>query len=348
MRLVQVARAGQLVRDGIEVLDDSRNPKRLIPHGRWALWDELEANGTVPQQGGPRLCSLRAKAEVGDRWIRHHVDGRFRQVMGFHTGEERRAVADRRLSRNPARRAEFPLIDWKWDNTRCEEYLKERFNVLWKPSYCFFCCFPVSMGALPAHLARMRSAPQIAARVLRLEYTATQLNPRARLFGNRSLLQQFDTAAAADRPALEAFASELAEGDWAVYHVRRILPVSRTDPSRRAPALRSVRRWATGSRAAMRRIVQELASRQGLRLEIDTTYDSARAWVRERRPGLPAVEECYTSAPAVVNDKEQERFAYLWAEHTVLPSQQAYLDDSCPAPAPAAQTAVTATPQEAI
>lgn len=329
MRLVQVARAGQLMRDGIEVLDDSRDPQRLITRGGWTLWDELELNGTVPQQGGPRLCSLRAKAEVGDRWIQQSLpDTPFRQVMGFHADEERRAASDRRHSRNPRRLPAFPLIEWGWDNDQCVAFLRDRFRIEWRPSYCFFCCFPVSMGALPAHLQRMRAYPEIAGRVLRLEYTATRLNPRARLFGDRSLLQLFDPAAAADRPVLEAFAAELADRDWAVYRVRRLLPVSEKNPTRRAPALRSVRRQDTGGRAQMRRIVEDVANRRRLRLEVDPVYGSARAWVRERGPVLPTGEEFEVSTPAVVQDKEQDRFAAEWAAHLLIRQPYPRLDET--------------------
>lgn len=61
------------------------------------------------------------------------------------------------------------------------------------------------MGALDAHLDRMRAHPEIAGRVLRLEYTSVSLNPQANLFGRRSLLEQFDPGRGEDRPVLPAF-----------------------------------------------------------------------------------------------------------------------------------------------
>jgi hypothetical protein len=64
VRLVQVAWASRSLE--IAVMDDSRQPERIIERGPWALWDEYETGGTVPQQGGIRLCSLHAKGEVGD------------------------------------------------------------------------------------------------------------------------------------------------------------------------------------------------------------------------------------------------------------------------------------------
>lgn len=53
VRLVQVARASRALE--IVVMDDSRQPERIIERGPWALWDEYETGGTVPQQGGLRL-----------------------------------------------------------------------------------------------------------------------------------------------------------------------------------------------------------------------------------------------------------------------------------------------------
>lgn len=57
------------------------------------------------------------------------------------------------------------------------------------------------MGAMDAHLDRMRAHPEIAGRVLRLEYTSVSLNPQAKLFGRRSLLEQFDPATARTGPS---------------------------------------------------------------------------------------------------------------------------------------------------
>ncbi|MER7568875.1 hypothetical protein ABTZ93_38990 [Streptomyces sp. NPDC097941] len=74
VRLVQVARASRALE--IAVMDDSRQPERIIERGPWTLWDEYEAGGTVPQQGGMRLCSLHAKGEVGDALIAREIGDR--------------------------------------------------------------------------------------------------------------------------------------------------------------------------------------------------------------------------------------------------------------------------------
>lgn len=74
--------------------------------GRWRSWSwttpaspsgssnadpgRCGTSGTVPQQGGIRLCSLHAKGEVGDAWIDQEIGDRpFRQVMGFNAAGTR-------------------------------------------------------------------------------------------------------------------------------------------------------------------------------------------------------------------------------------------------------------------
>ncbi|WP_329529668.1 hypothetical protein [Streptomyces sp. NBC_01462] len=184
VRFVQLARNGHLAADGITVLDDSRHPERLHARGAWTLWEEMESVGTVPQVAGTRKCSLRAKADVGDRWIGAAMGGRpFRQIIGFNADEAPRSLKDEANSKVPGRTGAFPLIDWGWGRQACEAYLLERFGVHWPKSYCTFCYFSASMGSLPAHLERMRDHPEIAGEVLRLEYTAMSLNPNAKLLG---------------------------------------------------------------------------------------------------------------------------------------------------------------------
>ncbi|MGX1266995.1 hypothetical protein [Streptomyces phaeoluteigriseus] len=313
VRLVQVARASRSLE--IAVMDDSRQPERIIERGPWALWDEYETGGTVPQQGGIRLCSLHAKGEVGDALIAQEIGDRpFRQVMGFNADEISRSRRDEAASKNPLRQGVYPLIVWGWGRERCEAFLYERFGVRWEKSYCSFCCFPVSMGAMDAHLDRMRAHPDIAGRVLRLEYTSVSLNPQARLFGRRSLLEQFDPDRAADRPVLAAFKEELA-CPWALYHVRRILPVAKADPTRRGRAMRSVERVDVGRASALGRRLQSVSERHGVPVEVDERYGRVRAWLQQRGPELPTVEELMVTAPFHVRDKKVPHFEGKWAAH---------------------------------
>jgi hypothetical protein len=321
VRLVQLARGGQHKAAGITVLSDTRQPHEVVDRGEWTLWEEYETNGTVPQQAGSRLCSLRAKGEVGDRWIAGAIDRPFRQFMGFNADEEGRKFRDQAAAKNPLRTGWYPLIDdWRWGRERCEEFLRDRFGVTWDKSYCTFCCYPVSMGALPAHLARMRQHPDIAGEVLRLEYTAMGLNPNARLFGRRSLLEQFDPDRADDRRVLTAFEDEL-DCPWALYHVRRILPASAKDPGMRGRAKRSVQRIDIGRPGPLGRRLKSLSDRHGVPVESDP-YGRTRAWVRTRGTVLPVTEELFVTGPARVRDKQTSGFEAAWRAAVGDPSTQ--------------------------
>lgn len=132
-------------------------------------------------QGEVQRSSLHAKGEVGDALIAQELGDRpFRQVMGFNADETGRSRRDEAARKNPLRQGVYPLIEWGWGRARCEAFLYERFGVRWEKSYCSFRCFPVSVGAMADHLNRMRAHPDIAGRVLRLEYTSVShsLNPQ--------------------------------------------------------------------------------------------------------------------------------------------------------------------------
>jgi 3'-phosphoadenosine 5'-phosphosulfate sulfotransferase (PAPS reductase)/FAD synthetase len=319
VRFVQLARAGRARAAGITVLDDSRRPQKLFARGPWALWDEMESVGTVPQQAGVRKCSLRAKGEVGDRWITQVFGGRpFRQIMGFNADEEGRRFTDTVTSKIPGRTGVFPLI--AWGRRQVEEYLLKRFGVHWPKSYCTFCCFPVSMGALPAHLERMRSHPGIAGEVLRLEYTAMSLNPNARLYGRRSLLELFDPAMPRDRACLEAFEREL-DMPWALYRVRRLFLLSGS--GKRRPVMRSTERVDLGRPHQLAGRLISVSERHGVDVEHDPVYGCARVWLRPRGTAWLMAEELFTTAPAHVIDKQDDSFEYEW--HALLSDATAQL-----------------------
>ena len=63
VRLVQVSRASRSLE--IVVMDDSRQPERIVRRGPWSLEeDEYEANGTVPSRAasGSAACTPRARS----------------------------------------------------------------------------------------------------------------------------------------------------------------------------------------------------------------------------------------------------------------------------------------------
>ncbi|MFD9441902.1 hypothetical protein ACFWBR_27630 [Streptomyces sp. NPDC060006] len=310
VRFVQLARNGHLQADGFTILDDSRHPEQLIARGPWPLWDDQESVGTVPQVAGTRKCSLWAKGDVGDWWLKQVFGGRpFRQIMGFNADEEGRRLGDQVTSKMPGRTGEFPLIDWGWNRQRCEAYLLERFGVHWPKSYCTFCCFSASMGSLPAHMERMRSHPDIAGEVLRLEYTAMSLNPNAKLYGRKTLLEMFDPTRPRDRACLEAFKREL-DMPWALYHVRRLFLLS--EDGRRRPVKRSTERVDLGRPHQLARRLISISERHGVDVEHDPEYGRAQAWLRPRATGWPMAEELFATAPARVIDKQDKNFEKHW------------------------------------
>ncbi|MFF8717547.1 hypothetical protein ACF07T_40045 [Streptomyces sp. NPDC015184] len=320
VRFVQLSRSGHLKADGITVLDDSHRPEKLFARGPWTLWEEMESVGTVPQQAGVRKCSLRAKGEVGDWWIIPVMGGRpFRQVMGFNADEAGRCFGDTTASKVPGRTGVYPLVEWGWGRQEVEDYLLRRFGVHWPKSYCTFCCFPLSMGSRPAHLERMRSHPEIAGEVLRLEYTAMSLNPNARLYGKNSLLELFDRSRPRDRACLEAFEREL-DMPWALYHVRHLFLLS--DSGARRPVMRSTERVDLGRPQQLARRLSSVSERHGVEVEHDLAYGRARAWVRPRGETRPMAEELFATAPARVLDKQDRHFERAWAALTAGPAPQ--------------------------
>jgi hypothetical protein len=242
--------------------------------------------------------SLWAKGDVGDWWLTQVFGGRpFRQVMGFNADEAGRRFRDETASDLPGRTGVYPLVDdWGWGRQQVEDYLLDRFGVHWPKSYCTFCCFPVSMGALPAHLERMRSHPEIAGEVLRLEYTAMSLNPNAKLYGRRTLLEFFDRTQPRDRACLEAFEREL-DMPWALYQVRRLFLLS--DSGKRRPVMRSTERVDLGRPQQLAQRLISISDRHGVDVEHDLLYGRARSWVRPRAKGWPMAEEPSPPPPPV-------------------------------------------------
>ncbi|GAB2966021.1 hypothetical protein GCM10023080_029790 [Streptomyces pseudoechinosporeus] len=92
VRLVQIARGGPDA-DGVVILDDSRQPRRIFAQGPWRLSDELRAAGTVPQMArGKRTCSIKFKGWCLNQWAAAEFGtSSFRRVIGYHAGELDRA-----------------------------------------------------------------------------------------------------------------------------------------------------------------------------------------------------------------------------------------------------------------
>jgi hypothetical protein len=79
IRLVELARGGELEEDGIVILQDTCEPHRLHREGFYKLSEHFLLNGTVPQAGSEHFCSLKWKVFVGEYWMEHCL-----QMHGFH------------------------------------------------------------------------------------------------------------------------------------------------------------------------------------------------------------------------------------------------------------------------
>jgi hypothetical protein len=94
VRFVELARAGHLEKDGIVVLQDTRNPVRLHQAGRWKLMDEMLMAGTVPQYAGEHRCALKFKAFVIETWMAYEfqkrLDAPVLHVWGYNADEPSR------------------------------------------------------------------------------------------------------------------------------------------------------------------------------------------------------------------------------------------------------------------
>lgn len=312
VRFVQVARGRRHVTtagDGVVVLDDSREPQRLHLSGAYKLSDEMLQAGTVPQTGGARLCSVHAKGDALDPVIDRITQGNpYRHVIGFEANEPKRAIKDTGYN-TEVRTGEYPLIEWGWDREACEAYITNVLGVAWEKSACVYCPFALSNKAGRARvLARYAEDPGAGVQTLMLEHVALALNPKQGLIGGKRAVDVVREAG--HDHVLAAFADELDDTEHAVYEVRRLLRPSKNDPTRMANAARSVRRLETGTRDAM---IDLLADTAGDELIVGDD-GIARAYLRTRGEVFPTGEHFLVAAPAVVDDKQHDRFDQWWEE----------------------------------
>jgi len=317
IRLVQVARAGQFEEDGIEVLDDSRQPHTLYIDGAYRLSDELQFAGTVPQFAGVHTCALKFKAFVLEEWLaQENPQGRVAQVLGYNATEQGRvakseyAIAKRiafGFSADEARRITraneydsftresfYPLLNWNWTRNDCLEFLRKQFNVTWRKSACIFCPYA---SFKENSLERFRQFPEDAAQALLLEYTSLCMNHRSTLYKNRSLMTILREAGITT--PIQHFNRLRSETLTNTYRVRRIM-TSKGHGHRCTQIVDS----------SLPNLVQQYALTPKT-FHVDD-YAIQTAYARERDDTFPAREEFYVTAPATV--AARARYGIPWFE----------------------------------
>lgn len=301
IRYVQIARAGASQRDGITILDDSRSPEVLHLAGDYKLSDELLNAATVPQMGGARRCSAKAKGWPLDIAIESIVGKgvAFRHVIGYEANEPKRAEKDAAAGNSATRTGEYPLIEWGWDRAKCEEYITACTGVEWLKSACVYCPFALANKAGRERvLGLYRNHVDSAVDALFIERVSVLFNERQGLNGEVRLLDLIK--ADGNEAAVAGLKARLAESKFAVYRVRRVIRPTAADPTKVANISRSIRRITSGEQT----LAEAVASNGG----------HVRRVMRDREAVLPAVEEVYVVAPAIVADKAEANFEAWWTE----------------------------------
>jgi hypothetical protein len=321
VRLVEVARKGPTKRHGVAVLQDTRQPYRLHLEGVYKLSDENRVSGTMPQLGGVRKCSQKAKGAPLDWWrSREFGDRQYIHAIGFNLNEDGRIARDKAYSMGGQRIPSFPIHDWSWTREDCLDYLWRKLGVVWPKSCCRQCPYAGCVAGWPDQLTRFKTLPDEAAQHVIDEYVCLSLNPRSGLFGpGKSLIGRLERDKATE--VLRRAAERMKTVPWSIYHVRRFY-------TSRAHASRSVDAVFTGERLLMYALLDELSDLAGISLTRDAPIDGApvraaerdhrrRLWLRRRATDrYPAMEEFYVAAPAQVLDKAPGGFDDIWTEHT--------------------------------
>lgn len=308
VRLVEVARAGPKVADGIVVLQDTRTPTRLHPdadeHGFYALSAEHRGNGVMPTLAG-RSCSAKAKGQPLDAWRATHLGHLpYTHAVGFNYNETRRIERDTSVTMGGRRNPIYPLHEAGWSRERAQGYLYGLFGVWWPKSCCRQCCF-VSVPSWPDQLARYRAAPQESYKHLVDEYTSLALNHRTGLFGpNKSLRDRLRTDGAVEVHTLADAALERCR--WAVYRVRRCY----TAPGKAWRCIQIVHR---ADRAEATALLTGLATH--LRIPLRTDGEHTRLWLAPPSSQFPRLEEFFVAAPDSVIEKRRLNFETRWHGH---------------------------------
>ncbi|WP_093575453.1 hypothetical protein [Amycolatopsis rubida] len=321
IRLVEVARNGPTRKDGVAVLQDTRQPYRLHLDGVYKLSRENRVTGTMPQLGGVRKCSQKAKGAPQDAWRANEFGDRtYIHAIGFNVHEGTRITRDSAYSMGGQRIPTYPLHEWGWSRQDCLDYLYRKLGVAWPKSCCRHCPYAGNKSGWPEQLARFAALPTEAAQHIIDEYVCLALNPRSGLFGpGKSLITRLHRDQVTEPITLAV--ARMKTMPWAIYRVRRLYYAP-------ANAARSVDSVLLGGHRTVHTALTELSRLVDVPLTKNEEIAGApardgdrdthrRLWLRRRSDGTyPTQEEFYAVAPAQALDKELDSFADAWADHT--------------------------------
>ncbi|TYB71146.1 hypothetical protein FXF51_01550 [Nonomuraea sp. PA05] len=312
VRMVQVARAGPYERDGIVVLDDTREPILcLTTGGTYTLPGEMTSNATVPQSGGRRTHSIKFKGWAIDQWMTQTIgDEPYIHVLGYEANELERVLRDGPLGL-PNRIPIYPLVTWGWDRDDCEWFLWDHFKVWWPKSACVACPFSFSLGSRAESIRRFQRNPHQGVEALVMEYLAVAVNPLQGLLAGKQLYHLLASTPGSG-PLLALFEQQLNDMPWAVYDVRRAYAARGGDHTKRGTTRRSLARLAVGSRAETVARLERAAHLRGCRLDIGSDGRFRRVWWRHRELFYPTAQHLLTAGPDLADDKTLPAFAEAW------------------------------------
>ncbi|MER6816350.1 hypothetical protein ABT299_44405 [Spirillospora sp. NPDC000708] len=283
--------------------------------GDYRLFDEMVTAGTIPQLGGARKCSQKAKGVPADEAIALVTGGGpYRQIMGYEVGESSRCAKDTGAN-TPNRIGVYPLVTWGWTREMCEIFIHSRTGVWWPKSACTFCVYSLANRAgRDRVLAGFTAEPALAWESLLMETVAQGLNPSQTLMASEALYDLMERTPGQEE-ALRMFDARVEAGRWALVEVQRAV----TGPGR---ATRKLTVHGEGSRDECSRLLIEAARRIGERVERAGRH--SRLWLERRTAGVfPTAEHFLVVVPATVKSKTGPGFERAWLRATTataLPS----------------------------
>jgi len=296
IRTIQVARSGHHEKDGVSVLADAKEPFLCFTDGIYPLAEEYLRTGTLPQYAtGCRRCTHKAKGVPLDTWIKDNVREGYLHVIGYNAGEQKRADRGEGYTAlgELQRTFSYPLIEWGWGRQKCVDYIREVTGVEWGKSCCTFCPFATEEGVM----GRFYRHPEQAAEALYLEYQALALNPRSTLYKNRSLYETMEKNTIYDfSRARKIFRDFLHHGDWALYHIRRVVS---------GGSHRCVEIADRGTRTEMTNSLLHFG-------KPDADDQFLRVWMRRKGDEQPWGEEMLVALPLQIEEKSRPGFEARW------------------------------------